>query len=122
MSDWLGLSGKTCVVTGARGGLGLAISQAFLEAGARVLMLDLPPQGPGPDVPEALARFAPNVAFAAVDVGDDASVAAAFARCEAVFGAPSILINNAAMSAPAPSPLMTLRSFSPLSTALIGTA
>lgn len=111
MSDWLGLSGRTCVVTGACGGLGLAISQAFLEAGARVIMLDLPGENSKQDIPEPLARFAPNVAFVPVDVRSSTSIAKAFAQCKAIFGAPSILINNAAMSAPAPLQELNLESW-----------
>ncbi|GHF44924.1 SDR family NAD(P)-dependent oxidoreductase [Seohaeicola zhoushanensis] len=101
-TDWLGLAGRTCVVTGARGGLGLAISRAFLEAGANVMMLDLARGDADEGVPDALAAYASQVAFAPVDVGDVASVEAAFARCVEVVGAPSVLVNNAAMSSPAP--------------------
>lgn len=102
MNNWLGLSGRVCVVTGARGGLGQAITEAFLDVGARVLMLDLPGEVSSSGVPESLARFGENVAFAPVDVGSDTSVTEAFAHCEALFGAPSVLVNNAAMSRPAP--------------------
>ena len=35
------LSGKTCLVTGAAGGIGSAVSAAFLKAGANVLATDL---------------------------------------------------------------------------------
>lgn len=49
------LAGQTVVVTGAARGIGLAISRAFLEAGADVLAIDLDPgaltefQGEAPD-------------------------------------------------------------------------
>ncbi|UWR39511.1 SDR family NAD(P)-dependent oxidoreductase [Sulfitobacter sp. W074] len=102
MTNWLGLSGRTCIVTGARGGLGLAITEAFLEVGARVLMLDLPGEGPAPGVPQTLARFDDDVAFAPVNVGDCASVVEAFANCQTLLGAPAVLVNNAALSGPAP--------------------
>lgn len=65
MKDWLGISRHVCVVTGACGGLGMAITRAFLEADARVLMVDLPRNTECNSVPGQLAEFAPNVAFAA---------------------------------------------------------
>lgn len=99
MTDWLGLSGKTAVVTGALGGLGRAITKGLLEAGARVVLLDRAPA----DEAAAMADFAgQEVAFFAVDVSDKASVDAAFTAAVARFGAPDLLVNNAAMSTPKP--------------------
>lgn len=40
MHDWLGISGKTVLVTGGASGIGLAIVRAFLAAGARVELID----------------------------------------------------------------------------------
>lgn len=37
-----GLKGKSVVVTGAAGGIGRAVAQGFSEAGARVLIVDIP--------------------------------------------------------------------------------
>ena len=37
-----GLDGKSVVVTGAAGGIGRAVAQGFSEAGARVLVVDIP--------------------------------------------------------------------------------
>ena len=41
--NWLGLSGKTALITGAASGIGLAITRAFLDAGSAVVMLDCNP-------------------------------------------------------------------------------
>jgi NADPH:quinone reductase-like Zn-dependent oxidoreductase len=41
MSTVLSLKGKTAIVTGGAGGLGLAITDLFLEAGANVVAIDI---------------------------------------------------------------------------------
>lgn len=41
MSPVLSLEGKTAIVTGGAGGLGLAITDLFLEAGANVVAVDI---------------------------------------------------------------------------------
>jgi NAD(P)-dependent dehydrogenase (short-subunit alcohol dehydrogenase family) len=40
-SDWLGLSGRVCVVTGGGGGIGCATAVSVARAGARVAAIDL---------------------------------------------------------------------------------
>ena len=44
-SDWLGLSGRVCVVTGGGGGIGRATALSFAKAGARVAAIDLDERG-----------------------------------------------------------------------------
>lgn len=39
-ADWLGLNGKTVLLTGGARGLGRAITAGFLAAGARVALID----------------------------------------------------------------------------------
>jgi NAD(P)-dependent dehydrogenase (short-subunit alcohol dehydrogenase family) len=44
-SDWLGLSGRVCVVTGGGGGIGRATAVSFANAGARVAAIDRDERG-----------------------------------------------------------------------------
>jgi NAD(P)-dependent dehydrogenase (short-subunit alcohol dehydrogenase family) len=92
----ISLAGRRALVTGGSKGLGLAISQRFIESGAKVAIVA---RGA-----EALARAA--AATGAVPV--EASVATAdgcdraFAEAERALGGIDILVNNAGTSARAP--------------------
>jgi len=99
--SWLQLEGQVCVVTGAAGGLGRAIVRGFLEAGAKVGMLDRNPA----DTESFAAEFGVSedrLSVQACDIGDAEAVEAAFAKIHGKLGAVSVLVNNAAMSTPKP--------------------
>lgn len=79
-----------CVVTGVGPGTGLAVVRRFAAGGHTVAMMARSA--------EALAGFAretPGTHAIPADVGDAASVAAAFARVRSELGAPSVLVHNA---------------------------
>jgi NAD(P)-dependent dehydrogenase (short-subunit alcohol dehydrogenase family) len=61
---------SVALVTGGASGLGLATVEALLEAGAKVVILDLP-GSPGADV---VARLGDSVRFAPADVRDEDAV------------------------------------------------
>lgn len=81
------------VITGATRGLGQAMAARFMEAGHTVL-------GCGRNAAEAARlqkSFGADHDFAAVDVSSDAAVANWASRIVGRFGAPDLLLNNAAL-------------------------
>jgi NAD(P)-dependent dehydrogenase (short-subunit alcohol dehydrogenase family) len=99
MSDWLGLTNKLVVITGAGGGLGAEMAQAFATAGAGTVLLER-------DLPRAEAvagaiRTAGGRSLAiGCDTSDAASIEHAAARAMAVSGPADALINTAAILRP----------------------
>jgi 3-oxoacyl-[acyl-carrier protein] reductase len=85
------LDGKVAFVTGAGGGFGEGIAQAFVHEGARVAVVDLD-AGAAQRVARALGAAALPLAC---DVSDGAQVRAAVAQAVAAFGVPDIIVNNA---------------------------
>jgi uncharacterized protein len=65
------LAGRTILITGATGGLGHAIAQAFAARGSRLVL-----SGRRPDVLESLAAEVPDAVVAPADLTDPASVRA----------------------------------------------
>ena len=55
MSNWLKLEGDVCAVTGALGGMGVAICREFARNGANVVLLDLDEENL-PEEPFSLER------------------------------------------------------------------
>jgi NAD(P)-dependent dehydrogenase (short-subunit alcohol dehydrogenase family) len=91
--NWINLTGKTAVVTGAGAGIGRGIAAGLADAGATVIWLDRD---------EASSRVLDEVTsrgerglFLRCDVTDDDSVREAAARSLDAFGPASILVNNA---------------------------
>ena len=89
------LLGKVAVVTGARG-IGLAVVQRLLASGANCSLWD---KDATALAAAAQSLNAPDrVATVAVDITDEAQVAAATAATQARFGAIDILVNNAGIA------------------------
>jgi len=87
------LTGRAAVVTGAASGIGLAVSEAFLAAGMRVLMTDRDEAR----LAEESGRLAAagEVHALVVDVTDPESVERAAATAVERFGALNVAVNNA---------------------------
>jgi 3-oxoacyl-[acyl-carrier protein] reductase len=88
VSDAFG--GRCCVVTGAGGGIGEAVSRAFAAQGARVALLDV-------DLARAsaVAHSLPNARAFACDVADSAAVQRAMEAAAKALGPIDVLVNNA---------------------------
>jgi gluconate 5-dehydrogenase len=88
------LTGKTALVTGSSGGLGLAMARGLADAGARVVLngRNKAKLVAATKSFEAAGRHVSTLAF---DVADEAAVRAAFERFDADGVAIDILVNNA---------------------------
>lgn len=95
------LKDKHAILTGAAGGIGLAVARAYLEQGARCTVADVGAQAT-PELAALMARHPDALAYVPTDVrrmdAIDALVAAAHAR----FGPVTTLFNNAAIFDMAP--------------------
>jgi NAD(P)-dependent dehydrogenase (short-subunit alcohol dehydrogenase family) len=93
--SWLGLDGKTAVITGAGGGIGQALARAFAAEGLRVVLLDRTEERT-----RQLADELGNGAFVlSCDLSRSDEIAAAAETVDAEGGA-DILVNNAGILRP----------------------
>ncbi len=86
------ISGHSAIVTGGASGLGAATAEAIASAGGKVALFDM-----NAEKGEALATKLGGV-FCAVNVADEASVAAGLDKAVAAVGVPRILVNCAGVA------------------------
>ena len=87
------LANKTAIVTGASQGIGLACAQRLMREGARVMLVDIRPEGA-----DAAAALGDAARFHHADVSIKAEVDAMVAATLAAFGQVDILVNNAGVT------------------------
>jgi NAD(P)-dependent dehydrogenase (short-subunit alcohol dehydrogenase family) len=99
--------GKGCVVTGAASGIGFALSEALLQAGAVVLMADLDTQTLNKAVGQ-LSAYAGQIHYMAVDVTNQEQVQYMIEEAAACHGRLDVLFNNAGIGGTLPFGEVTL--------------
>lgn len=91
------LAGRTAFVTGGASGIGLALGQAFAEAGMKVMLADI--EGAALDTALAnLRHFGSGVRGVPCDVADPASVESAANVTYEAFGNVHVVCNNAGVA------------------------
>jgi len=94
------LKNRVVLITGAAGGLGRAFSEAFMEAGADLVLMGRD-TGALASLAEGLkAKGTGVVHIMEVELGDPASISRASASVLNDIGAPDVLVNNAAVQGP----------------------
>jgi NAD(P)-dependent dehydrogenase (short-subunit alcohol dehydrogenase family) len=88
------LTGRVVVITGGAGGLGRGVTAAFLKSGAGIVVADRAEARASVDATRGqLGQDADRLDFAAMDAGDEASVAAMVASVVARHGRLDVLAN-----------------------------
>ena len=90
------LKDVNAVITGGASGLGLAVATRIVDAGGKVLILDVSvPQGTA-----AVATLGKSASFVATDVTDEAAVDAAIKQAVSAMGSVNAAINCAGVATP----------------------
>jgi NAD(P)-dependent dehydrogenase (short-subunit alcohol dehydrogenase family) len=95
------LKGKHALLTGAAGGIGLAVATAFLREGAKCTVADIGASAT-PELAALMAAHPDSLAYVPTDVTSLPAIDALIATASARFGTVSTLFNNAAIFDMAP--------------------
>jgi len=88
------LNDHVALVTGGASGLGRAVAEAFLQSGAKVVVVDLARE----ENAESAAQLGERALFAPADVSDEAAVRQALAATKERFGALHVAVNCAGIA------------------------
>jgi 2-deoxy-D-gluconate 3-dehydrogenase len=91
------LSGKTALVTGGNGGIGLGMARGLAEAGARIVLIGRNAEK-GEIAKRALITERAEAHFISADITKEDECLAAAREAAGHFGSPQILINNAGIA------------------------
>ena len=101
------LACKTAFVTGGASGIGLALGNAFSQAGMKVMLADIEEDALTAAV-ESLRHSAPDIRGVVCDVADPDSVEHAAKASYEAFGNVHVVCNNAGVTADRPVSTMTV--------------
>ena len=90
------LENRHALLTGAAGGIGLAVTAAYLENGARCTAADVARE-PGKELAALIAAHKDRLQYVACDVSSTAQIDHLVVAAQARFGVIDILFNNAAL-------------------------
>lgn len=90
------LDGRHALLTGAGGGIGLAVTAAFLAEGARCTAVDIAP-APSAGLQDLLDRYPRSLAYRAADMTRVAELDGLVGVAASQFGLVDLLFNNAAV-------------------------
>ena len=97
------LAGRVALVTGGAGGIGTATAERYLAEGACVMLADIDEDALKITQGNLTQRYGTDmVRSVAMNVTDEAAVAAAFAETSVEFGGVDILVSNAGIASSAP--------------------
>lgn len=99
MSVTFDLRGRTALVTGSSRGIGAAIARALGRGGGNVMITYNTNKSGADEIARLVEREGGAARVVALDVADEASVAAAVKQTAADFGGLDILVNNAGLGA-----------------------
>ena len=94
MNSWLGIEGKSIIVTGGASGIGYATVQELLNDGAYVTVCDISEKAPEFDEGNG------KLLYVQTDITSKASVDAMIAKVVETFGGVDVLVNNAGINIP----------------------
>jgi NAD(P)-dependent dehydrogenase (short-subunit alcohol dehydrogenase family) len=92
---------KHAILTGAGGGIGLAVAAAYLNEGAHCTVADLSAK-PSSELAALMARYPDSLIYVATDVTQSSSVGQLIEHASQAFGPVDVLFNNAALFDMAP--------------------
>ena len=85
------ISNKVALITGGASGLGLATAETLLDAGAKIMLLDLNED----NAKSAVEKLGSNASYVIANVTDESSVQSAVDKTVEVFGALHVVVNCA---------------------------